>query len=102
MTDRCLDKLRRRTKKNYKRFVTKNFIKYMYKALSLIPFSVQNSCYISAPQEHRFILWLVTKKLERQGFQCKVKKGITILELKKNDELIIKWDKSKSPLKEDL
>lgn len=95
VTDSCLDKLRKRTRKNYKRFVRKNFIKYMFKALSLIPFSVQNCCCISAPQEHRFILWLVAKKIEKQGFQCKSTKGISILELKKNDELLIKWDKNK-------
>ena len=97
MTDSCLDKLRRRTRKNYARFVRKHFIKYMYKILSLMPFSVQNSCCISAPQEHSFILWLVAKKLEKQGFQCKIKKGTTILGLKENDKLVIKWDKQKRP-----
>lgn len=65
-------------------------------------FSVQNSCYISAPQEHRFILWLVAKKLERQGFQYKIKRGISILGLEENDKLVIKWDKNKSHLKEIL
>lgn len=97
MTDSCLDKLRIRTRKNYARFVRKHFVKYMYKVLSLIPFSVQNGCYISAPQEHRFILWLVAKKLERQGFQYKIIKGVTLLGLKDNDRLIIKWNKQKRP-----
>jgi hypothetical protein len=97
MTDSCLDKLRRRTRKNYKRFVRKHFVKYMYKVLSLMPFSVQNSCCISAPQEHRFVLWLVAKKLERKGFQYKIIKGVTFLGLKDKDGLIIKWDKQKRP-----
>lgn len=97
MTDSCLDKLRIITKKNYARFVTKNFIKYMKKALSLILCSVQDHCTVSAPQEHRFILWLVAKKLERQGFQCKIIKGVTLLGLKENDELMIKWNKQKRP-----
>lgn len=102
MTDSFLDKLRIRTRKNYKRFVRKNFIKYMCKVLSLMPFSVQSNCCITAPQEHRFILWLVAKKLERQGFQYKITKGRNLLGLKGKDGLIIKWNKNKTPLKEIL
>lgn len=97
MTASFLDKVRRRTRKNYKRFVRKNFIKYMYKVLSLMPFSIQSYCCISAPQKHRFILWLVAKKLERQGFQYKIKRGISIFELEEKDKLIIKWNKQKRP-----
>ena len=75
MTD--LEKLRKRTRKNWKRETRTKYRYLMDFAKQEIENATRNSCYI---ERHRskgdyFALWLVAKKLEAKGFKCRLEKG---------------------------
>ena len=75
MTD--LEKLRKRTKKNWKRETRKKYRYLMDIAKLEIENATKNHCSIKShcSKGNYFALWLVAKKLEAKGFNCELEKG---------------------------
>ena len=65
-----IEKIRKQTKKNYKKWLRKKY-RYLKTVTELaIENAHKNFCYVEFKQEYRFITWLIRKKLERKGFEC--------------------------------
>ena len=93
MTD--LEKLRKRTRKNWKR-ETKTKYRYLMDIAKLeIENATSNYCRIErhCSKDDYFALWLVAKKLEANGFNCELEKGtFTFSGIFYYDTLYIKWE----------
>ena len=90
-----LEKLRKRTRKNWKRETRAKYKNLMDFAKQEIENATSNSCYIKRPRSEcdYFVLWLVKKKLERSGFKCRLEKGVfTFSGIFYYDTLYIKWE----------
>lgn len=81
-----IEKLRKRTRKNWKRETRKKFRFLMHVAKQKIKNATSNYCEIVRSFELKdyFALWLVSKKLEAKGFKCNLVHW---------DMLFIKWGK---------
>ena len=90
MTD--LEKLRKQTRKNWKRQMRSEYKRIMLKAETTIQYATQNYCTIEVREESRFATWLVSKKLEARGFKCSLDKAIFLSRYRPNDELHIEWE----------
>lgn len=72
MTD--VEKVRKRTRKNWKRETRAKYRYLMNLAKSKIKDATSNRCYIErhCSRKEYFALWLVAKKLEAKGFKCEL------------------------------
>ena len=72
-----IEKVRKRTRKNWKRETKRKYKYLMYLAKQQINNATKNYCYIKRhySREEYFALWLVAKKLEAKGFKCELSKG---------------------------
>lgn len=89
-----LEKLRKRTRKNWKRETRAKYRYLMDFAKQEIENATYNNCYIKrhCSKGDYFALWLVKKKLERKGFKCSLEKGVfTFSGVFYYDRLYIKW-----------
>lgn len=82
-----LEKLRKRTKKNWKREIRSEYKHIMWKTKITINFAINNWCTVDIRPESHFAAWLVAKKLESKGFKCDLYKAIPY------NELHIEWNK---------
>lgn len=82
-----LEKLRKRTKKNWKREIRSEYKHIMWKTKITINFAINNCCTVDIRPESHFAAWLVAKKLESKGFKCDLYKAIPY------NELHIEWNK---------
>ena len=92
MTD--LEKLRKRTRKNWKRGIRTNYRYFISLAKREIEQATSNYCLIKSECENDdyFPLWIVSKKLESKGFRCKLEKGkFTFSGIFYYDKLHIYW-----------
>lgn len=71
-----IEKLRKRTRKNWKRQQKAKFRLLMYWAELGIENATHNHFQLERPCENQdhFALWLVAKKLEAKGFKCTLKR----------------------------
>lgn len=88
-----LEKLRKQTKKNWKREVRSEYRRIMWKAKYTISYAVHNWCTVDIRPESYFAAWLVAKKLESKGFKCDLYKAIPFSNYRPYNELHIEWDK---------
>ena len=81
-----IKKLRKRTRRNWKRETRKKFRFLMHVAKQKIKNATNNYCEITRSDllNEYFALWLVSKKLEAKGFKCSLVHW---------DMLFIKWGK---------
>ena len=86
-----IEKLRKRTRKNWKRQMRSEYKRIMWKAEMTIENATKNYCTIEVREESRFATWLVSKKLEARGFKCSLDKAIFLSRYRPNDELNIEW-----------
>ena len=89
-----IEKLRKCTRKNWKR---ETRAKYRH-LMSLVKFHIKNAtdnyCWIKRHYSRKeyFALWLVAKKLEAKGLKCKLEKGeCSFTGVFVFDELLIEW-----------
>lgn len=82
-----LEKLRKQTKKNWKREMRSEYKRIMWEAEITINSAINNWCAIKVRPESHFAAWLIAKKLESKGFKCDLYKAIPY------NELQIEWDK---------
>ena len=82
-----LEKLRKQTKKNWKREMWSEYKRIMWKTKITINSAINNWYTIKVRPESHFAAWLVAKKLESKGFKCDLYKAIPY------NELCIEWDK---------
>ena len=90
-----LEKLRKQTRKNWKRETRAKYRYLMDFAKQEIENATSNSCYIERhpSKGDYFALWLVKKKLERNGFKCRLEMGkFTCSGVFYYDTLYIKWE----------
>ena len=90
-----LEKLRKRTRKNWKRETRTKYNYLMGIVKSEIENATSNSCYIKrhCSKGDYFALWLVAKKLEAKGFNCELEEGIiTSTGMLYYDTLYIEWE----------
>lgn len=80
-----LEKLRKQTKKNWKREMRSEYKRIMWEAEITINSAINNWCTIKVRPESHFAAWLVAKK--SKGFKCDLYKAIPY------NELQIEWDK---------
>ena len=95
MKDLEIEKLRKRTRKNWKRETREKFYFLMDVAKHKIKNATSNYCEIerSCKLNDYFALWLVSKKLETKGFNCKLEAGtFTFSGIFYYDKLTIKWE----------
>lgn len=93
MTD--LEKLRKRTRKNWKRETRRKYKYLKYLAELEIENATSNCCIVKRSRGNGdyFALWLVKKKLEAKGFECELEKGtFTFSGIFYYDKLYIKWE----------
>lgn len=90
-----VEKIKKRTRKNWKRDTR---AKYRH-LMSLIKLHIKNStsnyCYIKRHYNKKeyFVLWLLAKKLESRGFKCELEKGTDpFSSIFCYDTLIIDWE----------
>lgn len=90
-----LEKLRKRTRKNWKR-ETRAKYRYLMNTVKLkIENATNNHCYIEShcSKGNYFALWLVAKKLEAKGFNCELREGeFTFSGAFYYDRLYIEWE----------
>lgn len=89
-----IEKLRKRTRKNWKRETRAKYKHLMYLAELEIENATSNWCRLkrSCRNDDYFALWLVKKKLEAKGFKCELEKGtFTFSGIFYYDELTIEW-----------
>lgn len=92
MTD--LEKLRKQTRKNWKREQRAKYKKLKYQAELEIENASYNYCRVRSHCSNceYFAMWIVKKKLETKGFKCSLIKGeFTFSGIFYYDELIIEW-----------
>jgi hypothetical protein len=90
-----VEKLRKRTRKNWKKQQRAKFRFLMSCAELSIENATHNCCSLERPCENldHFALWLVAKKLEAKGFTCELKRGeFTFSGIFYFDELRISWE----------
>jgi len=90
-----IEKLRKRTRKNWKRETRAKYKRLMYFAKLTIENATSNYCYIErhCSNGDYFALWLVAKKLEAEGFKCKLERGeFTFSGIFYYDKLRIEWE----------
>lgn len=90
-----IEKLRKRTRENWKRETRSKYWFLMDIAKQKIKNATSNYCVIERGCElgDYFALWLVSKKLEAKGFKCKLKEGeFTFSGIFYYDRLIIEWE----------
>ena len=90
-----IEKLRERTRKNWKRETRSKFWFLMDVAKHKIKNATSNYCVIerSCKLHDYFALWLVSKKLEAKGFKCELERGkFTFSGIFYYDKLTIEWE----------
>jgi len=86
MTD--LEKLRKRTRKNWKKWIRRKY-RWLKDVTELtIENAHERECSVEFKIDYRFITWLIKKKLERKGFECLLLENFCG---SFNDVLEIKW-----------
>lgn len=88
-----LEKLRKRTKKNWKREMWSEYRHVMQKAKWSIDRAINTWCYVRVKPENHFIAWLVARKLKAEGFKCNVSRPILISNYKPYNTIYINWEK---------
>ena len=89
-----MEKLRKRTRRNWKREQKAKFRFLMSCAEICIENATSNYCLLKRRRENLnyFALWLVSKKLEAKGFTCELRRGDFLSSGGFSyDELIIRW-----------
>jgi len=65
-----LEKLRKQTRKNYKKWIRRKYKLLKDSTELAIENARERRCSVEFKEEYRFITWLIKKKLERKGFEC--------------------------------
>ena len=89
-----IEKLRKRTRKNWKRETRAKYKHLMSLAKSEIKYATCSYCYIKrlCSKGEYFALWIVKKKLEAKGFKCRLEEGVwTFSGTFYYDTLTIEW-----------
>lgn len=89
-----IEKLRKRTRKNWKRETRVKYRYLMNLAKQQIKNATDNYCYVKRnySRNEYFTLWLVAKKLEAKGFKRELEKGNPFSNIFHCDSLTIKWE----------
>lgn len=90
-----MEKLRKRTRNNWKREQKAKYRFLMSCAKRDIKNATSKYCLLKQPCENHdyFALWLVAKKLAAKGFSCTLKRGtFTFSRIFYYDELSISWE----------
>lgn len=90
-----VERIRKRTRKNWKREIRTKYRYLMSLAKSKIKNATTNHCYIErhSSKNEYFALWIVAKKLEAKGFKCELEEGKwSLSEIFYYDKLTIDWE----------
>lgn len=90
-----VEKVRKRTRKNWKKDTRKKYKNLMSLAKFHIKNATDNYCYIRrhCNRKEYFALWLVSKKLEAKGFKCELNKARDpFSSIFCYDDLTINWE----------